>query len=52
MFLQTGDIIKCTVIRNRQYSTDLVQGGLEVPCKLKFTGDDKHIEKVNKLIKA
>ena len=28
----------------------MVQGGLEVPCELKFVGD-KHIEKVKKLIK-
>ena len=43
MFLQTGGTINCTVIRNRQYSRDLVSGGLEVPCELKFTGDDKYI---------
>ena len=52
MFLQTGGTINCTVIRNRQYLRDLVQGGLEVPCELKFIGDDKHIEKADKLIKA
>ena len=39
------------MIGTRQYSRDLVQGGLEVPCKLKFTGDHKLIEKINKLIK-
>ena len=52
LFLQTDGTINCTVIRNRQYSRDLVQGGLEVPCELKFTSDDKHIDKVDKLIKA
>ena len=52
MFLQLGGSIDCTVIGTRQYSRDLVQGGLEVPCKLKFTGDHKQIEKVNKLIKG
>ena len=31
---------------------DLVQGGLNVSCELKFTGDKKDIEKVSKLIKA
>ena len=36
MFLQTGGIINCCVISGRQYSRDLVQGGLEVPCKLKL----------------
>ena len=52
MFLQTGGIINCYVISSRQYSRDLVQGGLEVPCELKFTGHKEDIEKVNKLIKA
>ena len=51
MFLQTGGTIDCTVIGNRQHSRDLVQGGLEVPCELKFVGDNKHIEKVKKLMK-
>lgn len=51
MFLQTGGTIDCIVFGNRQYSRDLVQGGLEVPCELKFVGDNKHIEKVKKLMK-
>ena len=52
MFLQIGGIINCCVISSKQYLKNLVQGGLEVPCKLKFTGDKESIEKVNKLIKA
>ena len=40
MFLQMGGTIGCTVIGNRQYSRNLVQGGLEVPCELKFAGDN------------
>ena len=36
---------------SRRYSADLPQGGLEIPCKLIFTGISKHIEKVKKLIK-
>ena len=51
MFLQTGGTIYCTVIGNRQYLRDLVQGGLEVPCEVNFVGDNKHIEKVKKLMK-
>ena len=52
MFLQIGGIINCCVISSKQYLRNLVQGGLEVPCKLKFTGDKEYIEKVNKLIKS
>ena len=51
MFLQTGGTIDCTVIRNRQYLRDLIQGDLGVPCELKFVGDNEHIEKVKKLMK-
>lgn len=51
MFLQIGGIINCYVISSRQYSRDLVQGGLEVLCELKFTGHKEDIEKINKLIK-
>lgn len=35
-FIRRGDIIQCTVIGSRRYNVDLIQGGLEVPCKLKF----------------
>ena len=52
MFLQTGGITNCYVISCRQYLRDLVQGGLEVPCELKFIGHKEDIEKVNRLIKA
>ena len=39
------------MIGNRQYSRYLVQGGLVVPCELKFAGDNIHLEKVKKLMK-
>ena len=51
-YRQVVAAINYTVIRNIQYLRNLVQGSLEIPCELKFTGDDKHIEKVDKLIKA
>ena len=35
-FIRRGGIIQCTVIGNRRYNVDLIQGGLEVPCKLRF----------------
>ena len=36
--------IHCTVTGERRYSADLTQGGLEVPCKLKFDGPNKALE--------
>jgi len=31
----------CEVTGGKQYSADLEQGGLEVPCKLSFICDDE-----------
>ena len=31
-FIRRGGMIKCTVIGARQYSADLAQGGMEIPC--------------------
>lgn len=50
LFLQRGGTITCRVTGAKRYSADLVQGGLEIPCKLIFTGDDKDIAKVQKLL--
>jgi len=35
-FLGHGGSITCTITGHRQYEASLVQGGLEVPCTLKF----------------
>ena len=37
-FIRRGRIIKYTVTGCQRYSSDLLQGGLEVPCKLTFIG--------------
>ena len=50
LFLQKGGSICCTVTGARKYSTDLPQGGLEVPCYLTFKGDCKLIAKLKKLL--
>ena len=42
--------ISCEVTEARQYSTDLPQGGLEIPCKLMFNGEARLINKVKKLL--
>ena len=52
IFLRRGGSISCTITGIRQYSGDLPQGGLEVPCLLKFEGDEKEVIKAEKLIKS
>ena len=49
MFIEQGGDITCVVISNRRYSSDLVQGGLEIPCTLVFRGKEQLIHKVKKL---
>ena len=50
IFLQRNGRITCVVTGSRFYSVDLPQGGLEVPCLLKFQGDDTNVSKVKKLL--
>jgi hypothetical protein len=38
-----GSSIQCQVTGSRQYSSDLPQGGLEIPCTLTFSGAEKDI---------
>ena len=41
LFLHRGGTIVCQVTGSRRASVDLPQGGLEVPCTLKFAGEKK-----------
>ena len=50
LFLRGGEII-CTVTGSRRYSSDLAQGGLEIPCLLLFKGKPKEIQKIKSLMK-
>ena len=50
VFMRNGGTIKCTVTGNRRYSCDLPQGGMEIPCLLRFFGEDKWLTKISKLI--
>ena len=50
LFLARDGTITCTVTGSKQYSADLPQGGLEVPCTLKFQGAPKVIAKMKKLV--
>ena len=46
VFLRRGGSISCIITRRRQYSRDLPQGGMEVPCKYRFVGSPKELSKV------
>ena len=46
MFLQGGGSISCIITGRRQYSRDLPQGGMEIPCKYRFVGSPKELNKV------
>uniref|UniRef100_A0A1X7T1W5 Uncharacterized protein n=1 Tax=Amphimedon queenslandica TaxID=400682 RepID=A0A1X7T1W5_AMPQE len=50
---KSGTEIKCFVTDTRRYSSDLVQGGLEVPCRFKFMGGTlEQIAKVSALLRS
>ena len=49
LFLCNNGTILCIITGNRRFSADLLQGGLEIPCKLKFSGEAKFVEKIRKL---
>ena len=51
LFLQSEGSITCEITGNRKYSHDLPQGGMEVPCVLKFMGEFVKIKKVKQLFK-
>ena len=47
IFLRRGGSIHCVTGR-RRYSSDLPQGGMEIPCSLHFKGAAKDMKKVKK----
>ena len=50
LFLRRGGSLTCRVTGRRRYSSDLHQGGLEIPCLLIFRGEEKDIKNIKKLI--
>ena len=53
IFIRRGGAIYCIASGHRRYSSDLPQGGLEVPCTLTFvTKDNKDGQKTKKLIES
>ena len=51
LFLRRGGIIRCRVTGRRRYSSDLPQGGLEIPCQLEFSATLKEIKKLKRSLK-
>ena len=45
-----GSTITCKVTGTRRYSSDLPQGGMEIPCLLEFKGEQSVVEKARKLL--
>ena len=52
VFLRSHGTITCTVTGNRRYSSDLPQGGMEIPCSLRFTGDESWLKKLSNLFSS
>ena len=50
LLLTRNGTISCKVTSTRHKSSDLPQGGLEIPCKLIFAGVSRDISEVQKLI--
>ena len=50
LFIRRGGSIECAVSGVRHHTTDLPQGGLEVPCQIKFKAIKKELDKLKKCI--
>lgn len=46
IFIARGGSIMCKVTERRRYSSDLPQGGSEVPCEIHFTGQKREVSKL------
>ena len=45
---RNGGTILCKITGRQQYSHDLPQGGLKIPCQLTFKGDEKLVDKLKR----
>ena len=52
LFLRQGGVIDVTVTRPCRYSADLEQGGLEIPCRYRFTGREDSVKKAHRRLNA
>ena len=46
LFIRRGGNIKCEITGRRRHSSDLPQGGLEIPCLLIMQGKKSEIAKI------
>ena len=44
IFIRRGGVIRSLITGDRRYSHDLPQGGMEVPCRLVFSGVEKDLK--------
>ena len=49
-FLRRNGSISCQITGRKRHSMDLPQGGLEIPCSLRFVGQSRDIRKIKKLV--
>lgn len=49
LFIRRGGTILCRIRGTQQYSRDLPQGGLEIPCTLLFNGSSNELKKLWRL---
>ena len=49
-FINNDGEVTCEIIGNRKRS-QLLQGGMEIPCVYRFVGKKKHIKKLRKMLK-
>lgn len=49
-YLERGGCVQVVVTGPRMFATDLVQGGLDIPCKYIFHGEKKLVKKLKKLL--
>jgi len=47
LFIRHGGAIYSIVTGNRQYSRDLPQGGMHIPCKYRFVGSSEELKKIS-----
>ena len=46
LFIRRGGVLNCLVTGTRRYSSNLLQGGMEIPCQYIFSGNKDVIEKI------
>jgi len=51
LFISLGGNISCTITGSRRYLSYLIQGGLEVTCRVIFRGETKFVGSIRKLAK-